>query len=75
MEVLTCDRFWCKNIMCDRHSYEYGYICDECFNELVALGINTDVKDFMNSCKRNETRRDKDYTIEFFNEMFPDYWK
>ena len=72
MGVLTCDRFWCKNIMCDRHSYEYGYICYECFDELVALGINADVEDFMNSTKTTLTKSDRDYALEFFGEIFPD---
>jgi hypothetical protein len=72
MSVLACDRFSCQNIMCDKHSYEYGYICYECFEELVDLGINTDVEDFMNSTKRTLIKRDKDYALEFFSEIFPD---
>lgn len=34
MSVLSCRRHRCENIMCDRYSYEFGYICDECFEEL-----------------------------------------
>ena len=69
MGVLECDRYRCSNIMCDRLSYEYGYICYECFEELIELGINADIKDFMNSKKHTKTSR---YTaVEFFSEVFP----
>lgn len=34
MSVLSCDRKGCKNIMCDRYSPTFGYICEECFAEL-----------------------------------------
>lgn len=35
MSVLACRRAGCENIMCDRYSTQYGYICEECFEELV----------------------------------------
>lgn len=35
MGVLACDRKNCENIMCDRYSPEHGYICGECFEELI----------------------------------------
>lgn len=35
MSVLACSRQGCENIMCDKYSYIYGYICDECFEGLV----------------------------------------
>ena len=34
MGVLACNKNQCENIMCDRYSYEYGYLCWECFEEL-----------------------------------------
>ena len=49
MGVLACDRAGCVNIMCDRLSGHYGYICDECFEELVARGAMTDIANFMAS--------------------------
>jgi len=36
MGVSCCARKGCKNIMCDRYSPKYGYICYSCFNELVS---------------------------------------
>ena len=35
MGVLACDRVYCENIMCSRVSDDYGYICDDCFHDLV----------------------------------------
>jgi len=42
MGVIPCDRVGCENIMCSRLSDRYGYLCWECFDELVALGT-TDI--------------------------------
>ncbi len=80
MGVLACDRYCCKNIMCDRLSHEYGYICNECFEELVESNINPDnmnfdiqgtIEDFMNSTKRSYDKHAKDYALEFFSKFFP----
>jgi hypothetical protein len=35
MGVLSCSRRNCKNEMCSRYSHRYGYICNDCFEELV----------------------------------------
>ena len=37
MGVKNCSRTECDNIMCDRYSTDFGYICNECFEELVGL--------------------------------------
>ena len=47
MSVLSCSRRGCQNVMCDRLSHEYGYICDECWGELVSSGPATDIEEFM----------------------------
>jgi len=52
MSVLKCDRNGCENIMCNRYSKIHGYICYECFEELVKNGINTDIYKFMRSLKK-----------------------
>lgn len=49
MSVLTCDRLGCYNVMCDRLSHEYGYICNDCFDELVSLGATVDIYKFMHN--------------------------
>lgn len=70
MGVLSCDRKDCANIMCDRFSYSRNeYICDRCFNELVALGPATNIDNFMNSSPSN-----LDLTEEskiYFDRIFP----
>jgi len=52
MGVLRCSRDGCENIMCDRHSPIYGYICNECFEELIFLGPETNTFGFMASSKK-----------------------
>jgi len=49
MSVLECDRRGCPNIMCDRLSYSHGYLCEECFEELVQIGHTADIDEFMRS--------------------------
>lgn len=51
MGVMMCSRGNCENIMCDRYSQIYGYICNECFKELVRKGAGSDIQEFMNSPK------------------------
>jgi len=34
MGVMACNRKDCTNIMCDRYSFDHGYLCDECLEEL-----------------------------------------
>ena len=56
MGVLRCSRDGCDSIMCDRHSSAYGYICNECFEELVLLGPETNTFGFMNSSRQAKNR-------------------
>jgi len=72
MSVLPCNRSGCGGIMCDRYHYEYGYICDECFDELVNLGIQQEVADFMNSEKDYSRQQSTDVDYEHFNDIFTD---
>lgn len=69
MSVLSCDRNSCENIMCDRYSHKHGYICHECFSELVDLGPSVDISTFMESIKQTEPNKSinalKVYDAEF----------
>lgn len=70
MGVLSCDRRNCTNIMCDRHSWKYGYLCEECFDELVNRGTSVDLEEFMGS----EPRRCRDEipnAYDKWDEEFP----
>jgi len=61
MGVLSCNRKGCENIMCDRYSKKFGYLCDECFSEGNLSG--KPIVDFMQSEKpRYETH---DFEKEF----------
>lgn len=67
MGVLQCDRLGCDNVMCDRLSQRYGYICWECFDELVTSGV-FDVESFMGQRRDRTERPDQ----EFYEKIFPD---
>lgn len=56
MGVLRCNRNGCDNMGCDRYSTEHGYICPECFEELVDTGPTTDIKEFMDTPKQSKDR-------------------
>ena len=48
MGVMACDREGCESVMCRRLSDKYGYLCDDCFRELVEkLAAGADVTRFM----------------------------
>jgi hypothetical protein len=67
MGVKYCDRANCDNIMCHRYSDIYGYICYECFDELVSTGPATNIKQFMSTPKQevNLDAAKARYEIEF----------
>lgn len=68
MSVLSCDRRGCENIMCDRLSHEHGYLCDECFDELVELGATANIYQFMATRKYETDTNPGSY--EYFNKIF-----
>ena len=70
MSVLACQRRGCENIMCDRYSYEYGYICDDCFTELVSLGVETNIDFFMESTKIDINEDNEDMAFIRFDRVF-----
>ncbi len=67
MSVLKCNRRLCTNIMCDRLSDKHGYICHECFEELVNTGPETNIASFMISARPNESLEEAEarYNIAF----------
>lgn len=70
MSVLACNRSECEAVMCDRYSHEYGYICDECFKELIAIGSITHIYTFMDTPK-GVPFVSEDVWAEFINNKFP----
>lgn len=63
MGVLACDRKGCENIMCDRHSHKYGYICSECFDELKS-NKSMSISEFMASEKDNYAYSERGVKLE-----------
>ena len=68
MGVMQCDRMGCENIMCSRYHERHGYICDECFEELVNSGVQTDIAEFMMTEK--DEPLDEKATREYFEKIF-----
>ena len=72
MSVLACDRIGCDNIMCNRIGYidnNHYYLCNECFEELVHLGPQTDLGDFMVRLSARPTNLDT--SRDYFETIFP----
>jgi len=70
MGVMSCNRKGCNNIMCDRHSNNYGYICNECFDELVRQRlIYMNVKSFMDVAKVCDNNPGFDYEV-YYDKIF-----
>lgn len=51
MGVLACDRRGCENIMSDYYSPTYGYLCRECYSELLEKCEGISIGDFMYQMK------------------------
>lgn len=64
MGVMRCNRKGCENIMCERLSSRFGYLCNECFEELVA-SRTCDIMKFM---KRSKIQYPPD--VEWYDEVF-----
>ncbi len=68
MGVMPCYRKNCEGIMCTQYSHKHGYICSDCFEELVAINPNS-ITDFMSTARpESDTSEDPE---ERFNREFP----
>lgn len=70
MGTMQCNRAGCEEILCNRYSCDYGYICWDCFKELVELGSSADAKTFMSTPKRTTPDPYRD-PYEYWDEVFP----
>jgi hypothetical protein len=70
VSVLTCNKGGCPNIMCDRYSHKYGYICNDCFEQLVRLGVGTDLDEYMGGDYK--VMVDEDQSERYFSKIFED---
>jgi hypothetical protein len=69
MGVMSCRRNGCDNIMCNRYSYEYGYICNDCFEELLQSRLS--ISEFMDT----HTHKFKYNRFDEMDREFPDVRK
>jgi len=70
MGVISCHRGDCENIMCDRGNNKYGNICNECFEELVCTGPETNIEYFMQSKKKSRSTQREEAEARY-NVAFP----
>lgn len=66
---MECDRKGCNTVMCHRYNSEYGYICQECFNELCESTLEVDV--FMSTKKDSNRDLKMEARREFLDKLFP----
>ncbi len=66
MGVMRCQRGTCSHILCDRYSDVFGYICDDCYDEMVFTGT-TDIEGFMESPEPPSMHPGSDY----YKKLFP----
>ena len=69
MGCLSCNRKGCMNIMCSRISDRYGYICQECLDELRS-NPTFDIESFMNSAKDDIPNHVRETQLEFIEREF-----
>ncbi len=74
MGVKECNRSGCENILCDRLSDRFGYICNECFNELINSTKSCSTDEITNFMK---TKKMEENELEFLKKVleneFHDY--
>ncbi|RLA84795.1 MAG: hypothetical protein DRG78_00460 [Epsilonproteobacteria bacterium] len=65
MGVMACDRNGCDNLLCNKYSTEYGYICNECLEEMKNKQGNAKftISGFMNS-KKGEIIEDQSIDLD-----------
>ena len=61
MGVMICNRGDCENVMCGIYSQKYGYICDECYEELLKVNYTMSISEFMKTNKNSDTLIDWDW--------------
>jgi hypothetical protein len=62
----VCSRTGCNSTNCSRYSKRYGWICHECFKELIELKTKIDIKHFMDYGKVNDKNANVAYIIKEF---------
>ena len=71
MGVMECSRRGCTSVMCDRYNQDHGYICSDCFEELCNLGVQVNIKTFMESEKEKKSFEESGAVHAYFDTLFP----
>jgi len=71
MGVMACNRKGCDNIMCQRYSGKSGYICGECYIELLEQDPKNpgDVEEFMNTPKKKVWTEENFSVKDYFRDL------
>ena len=71
MGVRNCSRMNCQRILCDRYSDTFGYVCDNCFEELVEMGPLSNIDHLMGHQQKNglPEKVSRDYFSKIFKEF------
>ncbi len=71
MSVLECSRNGCESIMCDNVSRTYGYLCNDCKQELIEGGSSyNSIRDFLRSPREYLSHEDDTWESDI-EEEFP----
>lgn len=78
MGVMPCAREGCEHIMCRRYNSHHGYICEECFADLVVFLAERDgssvkiVEAFMNIPVGSNQYAFREQAKKDADELFPE---
>ena len=67
LDYHTCSRKGCTTKKCTRHSVKYGYICHDCFLELIRNGASISIAGFMS--RRKLTQEEEQVYFEVFKQI------
>ena len=70
MSVLACSRDGCTGIMCNRYHTQYGYLCEDCFEELVSRGVGQNISNFLDEEKEDQLNN-HEAARKYFETIFP----
>ena len=70
MGVMACSVSSCPNIMCDRCDGS-RYICNDCFERLVGMGVQIDLEEFFRTPPPNSSSDNAEATRRYYDSLFP----
>jgi len=68
--MTKCARAGCNNTDCQRHSVKFGYLCSQCFEELMQLKTPVNISRFISTEAKPKTFRQQQI-LHFYDALFP----